>query len=170
MEIKRKILITVTSTDMELQGTVNNVRNDLNSFNMMVNNLTEKVSNLEEHQNQLSSKMDQLESKLDSIKKKKFKAVESQLEEHMTQTTSELAELHNMFNVSLTSHTEQLSHLNIKMDILNASTRENCFIKGDLDINVNGSVREELRAIDNQLKEYKVQMTSELTGLQQSHL
>ena len=97
---------------------------------MIVNNLTEKVSNLEEHQNTLSYKMDQLESKLDTIKKKNFKAVESQLEEYKNQTTSELAGLQNMFNVSLTSHTEQLSH---KMDILNASMREDLScIKEDL--------------------------------------
>ena len=129
---------------------MNTVRNDLNRFNVIVNNLTEKVSNLEEHQNTLSSKMDQFESKLDTIKKKKFKAVESQLEEHMTQTTSELAGLQNMFNVSLTSHTEQISHLNGKMDILNVSMREH------------------LRAMDNQLEEHKTQMTSELAGLQRN--
>ena len=85
-----QVVEVLLPTLKELQGTVNTVSNDLNRFNVIVNNLTEKVSNLEEHQNTLSSKMDQLESKLDSIKKKKFKAVESQLEEHMTQTTSEL--------------------------------------------------------------------------------
>ena len=143
-----QVIAGLLPTLKELQGTVNTVRNDLNNFNKTVNNLTEKVSNLEEHQNTLSYKMDQLESKLDSIKKKKFKALGSQLEEHMTQTTSELTALQNMFNVTLTSQTEQISHLNGKMDILNAS------------------VREDLRAIDNQLKEHKTQMTSELAGLQ----
>ena len=60
----------------------------------------------------------------------KFKAVESQLEEHKTQITSELAGLQNIFNVSLTAHTE---NLNGKMDILDGSMREdlNC-IKEDL--------------------------------------
>ena len=72
-------------------------------------------------------------TRITSLTNSKFKAVESQLEEHKTQTTSELAGLQNMFNVSLTSHTEQLSHLNGKMNILDGSMREdlNC-IKEDL--------------------------------------
>ena len=139
---------------------MNTVRNDLNNFNKTVNNLTEKVSNLEEHQNelhdQLSSKMDQLESKLDSIKKKKIKAVESQLEEHMTQTTSELTALQNMFNVSLVSHTEQLSH---KMDILNASIREDLScIKEDL-----SSLNETMNRINDHMEEYDNHVTTEPT-------
>ena len=146
----------------ELQGTVNTVRNDLNRFNETINNLTEKVSHLEEHQNTLFSKMDEIKSKLDSIKKKKFKAVESQLEEHMTQTTSELTALQNMFIVSLASQT---SHLNYKLNALNANMRENfSFVKEDLNVSMN----EELRAIYNRLEEHKTQMTSELAGLQRN--
>ena len=142
---------------------MNTVSNDLKYFNETVNSLSKKVSNLEEHHDQLSSKMDKLQSKLDSIKKKKFKAVESQLEEYKQQTTSELAGLQNMFNVSLITQT---SHLNHKLDTTDATTREDFrFIKEHLDT-LNASVREDLRAMDNQLKEHKIQMTSELAGLQ----
>ena len=133
----------------ELQGTVNSVRNDINRFNKTVNNLTEKVSNLEEHHDQLSSKMDQLESKLNSIK---FKAVESQLEEHMNQTTSELAGLQRnttseiaTLQTSLQSNTQQLT---TKLDTLDSKV---------------DSVN---RAMESQLEEHKNQATSELAGLQ----
>ena len=140
-------------TFKEIQGNINSVRNDLSSFHMIVNNLTEKVSNFEEHQNQLFSKMDQLESKLDS----KFKAVESQLEEHKNQTTSELAGLQNMFNVSLISHTEQLSHLNCKMDILDASMREDLScIKEDL-----SSLNETMNRINSHMEEHDNHVTTE---------
>ena len=109
--------------------------------------------------------MDQLESKLDTIKKKKFKAFESQLEEHMTQTTSELTALQNILNVSLTSQT---SHLNYKLNTLDGNVRENfSFIKEHLDT-LNASMKEDLRAMDNQLKEHKIQMMSELAGLQRN--
>ena len=153
-------------TFKEIQGNINSVRNDMSSFNLIVNNLTEKVSNLEEHQNQLFSKMDQLESILDSKFKaveskldSKFKAVESQLEEHKNQTTSELAELQNMFNVSLISHTEQLSHLNCKMDILDASMREDLsYIKEDL-----SSLNETMNRINSHMKEHDNHMTTEPT-------
>ena len=81
--------------------------------------------------------------------------------EDYKQITPELAELQNMFNVSLTSQT---SHLKYKMDKLDADMRENfSFIKRDLD-NLNASMREDLRAIDNQLQGHNTQMTSELAG------
>ena len=133
-------------TFKEIQGNINSVRNDLSSFHMIVNNLTEKVSNFEEHQNQLFSKMDQLESKLDS----KFKAVESQLEEHKNQTTSELAGLQNMFNVSLTSHTEQLSHLNASM------RKDLSCIKEDL-----SSLNETMNRINSHMEEHDNHVTTE---------
>ena len=142
-------------TFKEIQGNINSVRNDFSSFNMIVNNLTEKVSNLEEHQNHISSKMDQLESKLDS----KFKAVESQLKERKNQTTSELAGLQSMFNVSLISHTEQLSHLNCKMDILDASMREDLsYIKEDL-----SSLNETMNRINSHMEEHDNHVTTEPT-------
>ena len=166
---------------------MNTVRNDLSNFNKTVNNFTEKVSNLEEHHDQLSSKMDQIESKLDSIKRMTFKAVENQLEEYKQQMTSELTELQrnttseiatlhtslqsnthqlttkldtlDSINVSLTSHTEHLSHLNGKMDILNASIREDLScIKEDL-----SSLNETMNRITDHMEEHDNHGTTEPT-------
>ena len=88
----------------------------------------------------LNGKMDILNASM----REDLRAMDNQLKEKMG---SEVAGLHNMLNVSFTSHTEQLSHLNGKMDIFNAS------------------MREDLRAMDNQLKE---KMASEVAGLQRN--
>ena len=134
-----QVIAGLLPTLKEIQGNINSVRNDLSSFNVIVNNLTEKVSSLEEHQ---TSKMDQLESKLE----KSFEAVKSQLEEHITQTTSKLAGLQNTFNVSLTSHTEQL----------NVSMREELgCIKEDL-----SSLNEIMNRINSHMEEHDNHVTT----------
>ena len=140
---------------------LNSVKNDLSSFNETVSNLSERVSNLDNHQNQLSST---LNLKLDSVNVSVREAVESQFEEHQTQTTSKLAELQR--NVTSELHNSMESYafneqLITKMDTLDSKL-----------VSVNASMREEIRAIESQLEEHQTQTVFTLAGLHsflQSH-
>ena len=94
-----------------------------------------------------------MDSKVDAVNR----AMESHFEEHKQQMTSELAGLQNMFNVSLTSHTEQLSHLNGKIDILDGSMREDLScIKEDL-----SSLNETMNRINSHMEEHDNHVTTE---------
>ena len=145
----------------EIKNDLNSVKNDLSSFNETVSNLSARVSNLDNHHNQLSST---LNLKLDSVNVSVREAVESQLEEHQTHTTSKLAELQR--NVTSELHNSMESYafneqLITKMDTLDSKL-----------VSVNASMREEIRAIESQLEEHQTQTVFTLAGLHsflQSH-
>ena len=137
---------------------LNSVKIDLSSFNETVSNLSARVSNLDNHQNELSST---LNLKLDSVNVSVREAIESQLEEHQTQTTSKLAGLQRNvtmelagLHTSLQSNYQQLTQLSTDVDTL--------------DSKLNASMREDLRAIESQLEEHQTQTTSKLAGLQRN--
>ena len=139
----------------EIKNALNSVKNDLNSFNETVSNLSVKVSNLENHQNQLSLTFNA------SIMEE-LRAIQSQLEEHQTLTTSEIAGLQSNVTVklaalhtSLQSNSQQLTQLSTDMDTVDSNLNL-----------VNASMREELRAIESQIEEHQTLTTSELAGLQ----
>ena len=193
-------LAQLNRTGNDIKDDLSHVKNDLTNLNKTVSNLSVTVSHLsgdlEEYKNQTTSELaglqnmfnvselaglqnmfnvsftshteqlSHLNGKMDTLNasmREDLRAMESCLEEHKNQTTSELAGLQNMFNVSLTSHTEQLSHLNGKMDLFDASIMEDLSLKLD---SVNASMNEELRAMESCLEEHKNQTTSELAGLQ----
>ena len=138
----------------EIKNALNSVKNDLNSFNETVSNLSVKVSNLENHQNQLSLTFNA------SIMEE-LRAIQSQLEEHQTLTTSEIAGLQSNVTVklaalhtSLQSNSQQLTQLSTDMDTVDSNLNL-----------VNASMREELRAIESQIEEHPTLTTSELAGL-----
>ena len=86
-----------------------------------------------------------------------MRAIESQLEEHQTQTTSELAELQS--NVTSELHTAMESYafneqLIAKMDTLDSKL-----------VSVNASMREELRAIESELDVHETHTLFTLAGL-----
>ena len=163
----------VLSAMKELKGTLNSVKQDLDSLNKTVSILVEhqsqsdsKLADLQSHMTsklavlqdmlnasvtsnteKLNHLMDTFNSKLASVNasvRKEFRAVESQLEEH--KTTSGLADLHAIV------HTHEL---NTKLDTLESKLAS-----------VNASMRVELRAVESQLQEHNYQMISELANLQ----
>ena len=127
----------------------------------MTSEVTELNTPLQASTQQLSIDVDTLDSKLDSVNvsmREDLRAIDSQLEEHQTQTISELAGLH----LSLQSNTQQLTNLSIDVDTLDSKL-------DTLDLNLNSvnvTMREELRAIESQLEEHQMHTTSELAELQ----
>ena len=123
--------------------------------------VTELNTSLQASTQQLSIDVDTLDSKLDSVNvsmRVELRAIESQLEEHQTQTTSELAGLH----LSLQSNTQELTNLSIDVGTLGSKL-------DTLDLNLNSvnvTMREELRAIESQIEDHQMGTTSELAELQ----
>ena len=156
-----KILLPIMK---EIKDDLNSVKNDLSSFNKTVNTLSgdledykqqtsSQLSSLNNTQNlqlgQLYTKIDMLNSKLDSVNtsmQEKLRAMESQLEEHQMQTTSELAGLQrNVTSQLQTSYNEELI---TKIDTLDSNL-----------VSVNASMREGLRAIESQLEVHESRLS-----------
>ena len=101
----------------------------------------------------LSTDVYTLNSKLDVLNasmREGLRAIESQLEEHQTQTTSELAGLHTSLHFNI----QQLSNLSNNVNTLDSK----------LEV-LNASMREELRAIETQLEMHETQTGITLAGL-----
>ena len=160
-EILLPIMKEIKNDLNSVKHDLNSVKNDLSSFNETVSHLNKTVSSLsgdlEDYKQQTASQLinqteqleqiyvEKLDSKLDSVNasmREYLRAIKGQLEEHQTQTSSELAGL----NTSLLSNTRQLTRLSIDVDALDSK----------LD-SVNASTREELRAIESQLEEHQTE-------------
>ena len=154
-----------TQTTSELAGLQSNVTSELAELNTTLQSSTQQLTHL-------SINVDTLDSKLDSVNvsiREEFRAIEIQLEEHQTQTTSELAGQHSFLqsNNTLTELTEistKVDTLDLKLESVNNSDiliREDLScIKDDL-----SSLSETMNRISEDVEEHDTHTTTELVNL-----
>ena len=173
-EILLPIMKEIKNDLNSVKDDLNSVKNDLSSFNKTVSHLNKTVNSLSgdledykqqtasqlinqtEQLVQMSTNVDKLDSKLDLVNAS-MRAIESQLEEHQTQTTSELAGLQS--NVTSELHTAMETYAFNEQLITKMNTLDSKLVS------VNASMREELRAIESELDVHETHTLFTLAGL-----
>ena len=153
-----------TLTTLELTEIQKNMTSELAELNTSLLSSTQQLTHV-------SIDVDTHDSKLDSVNvsmREELRAIESQLEEHQTLTTSELAGLHSFLQSN--THTE-LTEISTKVDTLDSKldsvNNSDILIKEDLSCMKEdlSSLSETMNRISEDVEEHDTHTTTELMNL-----